>query len=194
MAGPKIRQKLQPRSQQAQINHFQNRMRNEPDFRYQSRSPAGNVYDDRNFNIMNSEGHDYIKTRGTDTVSDSFFENSFLSNPNTGQRFGHSVAYGPKDSWNEGRFIYPDASGFGWRNGEEYDIQLKGPQTWGYDPGNQGLTGTEVAQSQWKQPEKMEKTIQALKLRPQFEGWTDESIKNWIYNQARANRGGIMSL
>ena len=51
-----------------------------------------------------------------------------------------------------------------------------------------------MAQSQWKQPEKMEKTIQALKLRPQFEGWTDESIKNWIYNQARANRGGIMSL
>ena len=117
---PRERQKLQPRSQEAQINRFQTRMRNDPDFVYQSRSPPGNVYDDRNFTMMDSVGHGYQKFRGTDTVADSFFENSFLSNPNTGQRFGHSVALGP--DWSEDRLIYPDASGFGSRNGEEYDI------------------------------------------------------------------------
>ena len=50
------------------------------------------------------------------------------------------------------------------------------------------------AQSQWKKPENMEKTIQALKLRPEFQDWTDEAIKNWLYNTARANRGGIIGL
>jgi len=50
------------------------------------------------------------------------------------------------------------------------------------------------AQSQWRKPENMEKTIEALKLRPEFEGWTDEAIKNWIYNTARASRGGIIGL
>ena len=129
-------QKLQPRSMDAKINRFETRMRHEPDFRYQSHSPAGNVYDGRNFTMMDSVGHGYQKHRGADTVADSFFENSFLSNPNTGQKFGHSVASGP--SWSENRLIYPDASGFGSRRGdgevEFYDIQLKGPQTWGYDP------------------------------------------------------------
>jgi hypothetical protein len=72
------------------------------------------------------------------------------------------------------------------------------------DVGNQlwGVTAENVeemepiieAQSQWKRPENMEKTIQALKLRPEFEGWTDEAIKTWIYNTARANRGGIIGL
>ena len=57
-----------------------------------------------------------------------------------------------------------------------------------------GFSETELAQSQWKRPENLEKTIQSLKLRPEFEGWTDEAIKTWIYNTARANRGGIIGL
>ena len=52
----------------------------------------------------------------------------------------------------------------------------------------------QIAQSQWKKPENMEKTIQSLKLRPEFQDWTDEAIKNWLYNTARANRGGIIGL
>ena len=59
---------------------------------------------------------------------------------------------------------------------------------------SQGLPGIQLAQSQWRKPENMEKTIEALKLRPEFEGWTDEAIKNWIYNTARASRGGIIGL
>ena len=59
---------------------------------------------------------------------------------------------------------------------------------------NQGLLGTQVAQSQWKRPDNMEKTIKSLELRPEFEGWTYDEIKYWIINQARANRGGIIGL
>ena len=61
-------------------------------------------------------------------------------------------------------------------------------------PEDLGMTEQLEAQSQWKRPENMEKTIRALKLRPEFEDWTDEAIKNWLYNTARANRGGLMSL
>jgi hypothetical protein len=50
------------------------------------------------------------------------------------------------------------------------------------------------AQSQWKRPENLEKTIQSLELRPEFEGWTHDEIKYWLINQARANRGGIIGL
>jgi len=50
------------------------------------------------------------------------------------------------------------------------------------------------AQSQWKRPDNMEKTIKSLELRPEFEGWTHDEIKYWIINQARANRGGIIGL
>ena len=50
------------------------------------------------------------------------------------------------------------------------------------------------AQSQWKKQENMEKTIKALEIRPEFEGWTHDEIKYWIINQARANRGGIIGL
>tara|TARA_Y100000310_G_scaffold117398_1_gene116153 strand:+ start:232 stop:834 length:603 start_codon:yes stop_codon:yes gene_type:complete len=57
-----------------------------------------------------------------------------------------------------------------------------------------GLPGTDLAQSQWKRPENMEKTIKSLELRPEFEGWTHDEIKYWIINQARANRGGIIGL
>ena len=64
-----------------------------------------------------------------------------------------------------------------------------------WTPSEEYLGGTtELAQSQWKKPENMEKTIQSLKLRPEFQDWTDEAIKNWLYNTARANRGGIIGL
>ena len=57
-----------------------------------------------------------------------------------------------------------------------------------------GFSETELAQSQWKRPENLEKTIQSLELRPEFEGWTHDEIKHWLINQARANRGGIIGL
>jgi len=57
-----------------------------------------------------------------------------------------------------------------------------------------GLPGTQVAQSQWKRPDNMEKTIKSLEIRPEFEGWTHDEIKYWLINQARANRGGIIGL
>jgi hypothetical protein len=57
-----------------------------------------------------------------------------------------------------------------------------------------GFPGTQVAQSQWKRPDNMEKTIKSLEIRPEFEGWTHDEIKYWLINQARANRGGIIGL
>ena len=57
-----------------------------------------------------------------------------------------------------------------------------------------GLQEAQMAQSQWKKQENMEKTIKALEIRPEFEGWTHDEIKYWIINQARANRGGIIGL
>ena len=95
--------------------------------------------------------------------------------------------YPPPGPWNE----FDPHSRF-----EEYIDNMnmdEGGSEW--SPSEEYLGGTsEVAQSQWKRPENMEKTIQSLKLRPEFEGWTDEAIKTWIYNTARANRGGIIGL
>ena len=54
--------------------------------------------------------------------------------------------------------------------------------------------GTELAQSKWKQQDNMEITIDDLIQRPEFEGWTRDEIKGWLYGQARANRGGIIGL
>ena len=79
----------------------------------------------------------------------------------------------------EGNLLYNDVGNQLW-DLTAYDVEQMEPQM--------------EAQSQWKRPENMEKTIQALKLRPEFEGWTDEAIKTWIYNTARANRGGIIGL
>ena len=62
------------------------------------------------------------------------------------------------------------------------------------EPEDLGVSETMEAQSQWKRPENMEKTIKSLELRPEFEGWTHDEIKYWIINQARANRGGIIGL
>ena len=50
------------------------------------------------------------------------------------------------------------------------------------------------AQSKWKQEDNMEITIDELIMRPEFEGWTRDQIKSWLYNQAKASRGGIIGL
>jgi len=64
----------------------------------------------------------------------------------------------------------------------------------GLEPEDLGMEPHLEAQSQWKRPDNMEKTIKSLELRPEFEGWTHDEIKYWIINQARANRGGIIGL
>ena len=74
---------------------------------------------------------------------------------------------------------------FGWSPNEDYYGQPRLNELDDLD---------EISQSQWKKPENMEKTIQSVKLRPEFQDWTDEAIKNWLYNTARANRGGIIGL
>ena len=55
--------------------------------------------------------------------------------------------------------------------------------------------GTELAQSQWRRPENVEKTIDVLEIRPEFEGWSRDEIKAYIFRSTRqANRGGIIGL
>ena len=150
---PRDRQKLQPRSMQANINRFNTQARQDPNFVYQTRSPAGNQYDQRDFSIVDLNRTQGIRERRVnDGPIDSKtmnFKNTYFTNPRTGQRFGDSWAEGPS-GWVETRHIYPDASGYGSYydeegNYSEYPIQLKGPQTWNYDPGNQGIMGLEMA-------------------------------------------------
>ena len=153
MAGPKHRRKLQPRSMQANINSFNNQIRRDPNSIYRTRSPAGNQYDQRHFNIVDSSMTSGIKERQfNDGPIDSktmAFKNTYFTNPRTGQKFGNSMAEGPS-GWLESRHIYPDASGYGetWDsegNYSGYPIQLKGPQTWNYDPGSSGIMGLQTA-------------------------------------------------
>ena len=148
MAGPQgFRQRLQPRSPQAQINRFNTQVRQDPDFIYQTRSPAGNQYDQRDFSTVDSRMTQGIRQRQVNDGPIDFkqmaFENSYFTNPRTQQKFGKSMAEGP-GGWLESRHIYPDASGYGSSydeegNYSEYPIQLKGPQTWNYDPGSLGI-------------------------------------------------------
>jgi len=143
MAGPQHRPKLQPRSMQANINRFNEQIRRDPDSRYRTHSPAGNQYDTRRFNVVDSRTTQGIRERRVNDGSiDSRtmgFKNTYFTNPTTGNKFGDSMAEGPS-GWVETRHIYPDASGYGTYydeagNYSEYPIQLKGPQTWNYDPG-----------------------------------------------------------
>ena len=148
MAGPRgFRQRSHPRSQEAQINRFNTQVRQDPNFIYQTRSPAGNQYDQRDFSTVDSSMTQGIRQRqvngGPIDSRTMGFENTYFTNPRTGQRFGSSVVEGPGGSL-ESRHIYPDASGYGSYydkegNYSEYPIQLKGPQTWNYDPGNSGI-------------------------------------------------------
>ena len=154
MAGPQgFRQRLQPRSPQAQINRFNTQVRQDPNFIYQTRSPAGNQYDQRDFSTVDSRMTQGIRQRQVNDGPIDFkqmaFENSYFIDPRTQQKFGHSWAEGPS-GWLEEREIYPDGSGYRSYydkegNYSEYPIQLKGPQTWNYDPGNSGIMGLEMA-------------------------------------------------
>jgi hypothetical protein len=129
---------------QAKINRFNTQARQDPNFIYQAHSPAGNQYDQRNFSTVDSNMTQGIRQRqvndGPIDLKTMGFENTYFTNPRTGQKFGSSIAEGPS-GWVESRHIYPDASGYGSYydeegNYSEYPIQLKGPQTWNYDPVN----------------------------------------------------------
>ena len=190
---PRDRQKLQPRSMQANINRFNTQMRRDPDSAYRTRSPAGNQYDQRRFNIMDQNqysGNRY--TGGSDReeeVRSMLFKNTYRTNPTTGNKFGNSMSIfqGPDREWVESRYIYPDASGFGQRWDDkgrltEYPIQLKGPQTWNYDPGtsnydpgNQGIMGLEMADAT-DYMNKMKEGYQKIDPYLPDVDWQDKSI------------------
>jgi len=170
MAGPKHRRKLQPRSMQANINSFNNQIRRDPDSIYRTRSPAGNQYETRRFNVVDSNTTLGTRYKGgsnqEDVLKSGYFSNSYFTNPTTGNKFGNSIAtfQGPDREWGESRHIYPDASGYGqtWDsegNESYYPIQLKGPQTWNYDPGstwtgfnNGGTVNESQRKRQWDAP------------------------------------------
>ena len=99
----------------------------------------------------------------------------------------HPLFPGP-GPWNE----FDPASRF-----EEYinnmDIDEGGTE---WSPSEEYLGGTtELAQSQWKRPENIEKQINTLEIRPEFEGWSRDEIKAYIMRTTRqTNRGGIIGL
>ena len=83
---------------------------------------------------------------------------------------------------------HPDASGM--------------MNTWGrYDRGG-GHSGSIFggsprwmdAQSQWRRPENIEKQIDTLEISPEFEGWSRDEIKAYIFRSIKVNRGGIIGL
>jgi len=96
-------------------------------------SPAGNNYYHPNFNTISSNLTNKIRMKNDDISSVMYGISDFV-NPNTGNAMSLSSAY--TDSLPFARMVYPDGSGFEERNGEEYPIQLKGPQTWRINPGN----------------------------------------------------------
>jgi len=170
MAGPKHRRKLQPRSMQANINSFNNQIRRDPDSIYRTRSPAGNQYETRRFNVVDSNTTHGMRYKGgsnqEDILKSGYFSNSYFTNPTTGNKMGNSVSFfqGPDGEGGEARHIFPDASGYGqtWDsegNESYYPIQLKGPQTWNYDPGstwtgfnNGGTVNESQRKRQWDAP------------------------------------------
>jgi len=78
---------------------------------------------------------------------------------------------------------------------EYYDMIDPDKEIEGWTPSDEYLSGeTEAAQSKWRQQDNMEITIDDLIQRPEFEGWTRDEIKGWLYGQARASRGGIIGL
>jgi len=191
MAGPQgFRQRSHPRSQEAQINRFKTQVRQDPNFIYQSHSPAGNQYDMRDFSTYTGQstkgiGRHRQVNDGPIDFKQMAFENSYFTNPITGQKFGKSMAEGP-GGWLESRHIYPDASGYGSSydeegNYSEYPIQLKGPQTWNYDPGNSGIMGLEMADAS-DYIDKMKEGYQKIEPYLPDVDWQDKSI-GYEYNK-----------
>jgi hypothetical protein len=146
-------------------------------------------YDPSTFTNLSMRGDSSTRYRRSEEDS---WDTEFWTarNPDTNQAMTESLVYHGPDMISN-RFVEPSGQWKDYATGE--GGQLKGPQTWMYDP-PRGVAGTDLAQSQWKRPENMEKTIKSLEIRPEFEGWTHDEIKYWIINQARANRGGIIGL
>ena len=80
---------------------------------------------------------------------------------------------------------------FGWSPNEDYYGQPRLNELDDLD---------EISQSQWKRPENIEKQIDVLEIKPEFEGWSRDEIKAYIFrstqhtNQQQVNRGGIIGL
>jgi len=123
-------------------------------------SPSGNKFYRPNFNVVDQNTTHGMRYKGgtnqEDILKSGYFSNSYFTDPITGQKFGNSISnfQGPNREWGEARHIYPDASGYGQRwdsegNESYYPIQLKGPQTWNYDPGkydNMGITNPNLGE------------------------------------------------
>jgi|TARA_R100000656_G_C3915299_1_gene121747 hypothetical protein len=76
---------------------------------------------------------------------------------------------------------------FGWSPNEDYYGQ---PRLNELDDLEEKLS-----QSQWRRPENIEKTIDVLEIRPEFEGWSRDEIKAYIFRSTQqVNRGGIIGL
>jgi len=101
-------------------------------------STAGNNFYIPNFNVVSGRTNQYDKTRNGNS-SQFTYDNYDFVNPDTNQTFSNSSTNTPNNF--SSRFIYPDGSGYGNENGKEYPIQLKGPQTYRFDPGKIDKTG-----------------------------------------------------
>ena len=99
-------------------------------------SPAGNNYYHPNFNVVNSDTTNKFKYRNNDSSGMMYSISDFI-NPNTGNAMSMSQASNAFAPFNSSaRFVYPDGSGYEERGDNTYPIQLKGPQTWRINPGN----------------------------------------------------------
>ena len=139
-------------------------------------------YDPRTFDwnpsvgdILSSRTDQNVKHRGSETDS---WTREFVTtrNPYTNRVASESVVeHGPNMISN--RFVYPSGYGKDYATGEEF--QLKGPQTWMYDPPRKtyGLPGTEVAQSKWK--EKFQSIIDMIMNR---ENLDERDAKRYIFD------------
>ena len=110
-------------------------------------SPAGNNYYQPNFNVVNSDTTNKFKYRNNDSSGMMYSISDFI-NPDTGNAMSMSKASNAFAPFNSSaRFVYPDGSGYEERGGNTYPIQLKGPQTWRINPGNNmGITNPNLKQ------------------------------------------------
>ena len=99
-------------------------------------SPAGNNYYQPNFNVVNSSTTEKLRHINNDSSGMSYSISDFI-NPDTGNAMSMSQASNAFAPFNSSaRFVYPDGSGYEERGDDLYPIQLKGPQTWRINPGN----------------------------------------------------------
>ena len=108
-------------------------------------SPAGNNYYHPNFNTVSSNLTNYLRMKNGDVSNVQYGISDFV-NPNTGDAMSLSTAFGPNSAY--ARHVYPDGSGYEERDGNTYPIQLKGPQTWRINPGNN--KGIQAALNKYK--------------------------------------------